>query len=354
MQDPQQFLETLKTELFEDEVYVFTPKGAIKVLPKGATPIDFAYCIHAEIGNHMTGAKINSKMVPIITPIRNGDIVEILTSDNSKGPSMDWLKFVKSTSARNKIMSWFKKEKKEENIEKGKASIERELKRIGMAYGDIFKTEYINPMLDRYKYKNLDEMYAAVGFGAITAQKIIARMLIEYRKEHKEEPIEEKIEELSTARKNPPRPSDSGIIVKGIDNCLVKLSKCCNPLPGDEIIGYITKGRGVSVHRKDCVNVNELLKEENRIIDVKWYDQEKVTYTVEIEVFANDRNGLLADIIKKINDAKAKILGVNARATKERIAITEVTLEVDNLDGLNKIIRELRKVDSVYDVKRKK
>ena len=179
-------------------------------------------------------------------------------------------------------------------------------------------------------------------------------MLIEYRKEHKEEPIEEKIEELSTARKNPPRPSDSGIIVKGIDNCLVKLSKCCNPLPGDEIIGYITKGRGVSVHRKDCVNVNELLKEENRIIDVKWYDQEKVTYTVEIEVFANDRNGLLADIIKKINDAKAKILGVNARATKERIAITEVTLEVDNLDGLNKIIRELRKVDSVYDVKRKK
>ena len=354
MQDPQQFLETLRTELFEDEVYVFTPKGAIKVLPKGATPIDFAYCIHAEIGNHMTGAKINSKMVPIITPIKNGDIVEILTSENSKGPSMDWLKFVKSSSARNKIMSWFKKEKKEENIEKGKDSIERELKRIGMAYGDIFKTEYINPMLDRYKYKNIDEMYAAVGFGAITAQKIIARMLIEYRKEHKEEPIEEKIEELSTARKNTPKPSDSGVIVKGIDNCLVKLSKCCNPLPGDEIIGYITKGRGVSVHRKDCVNVNELLKEENRIIDVKWFDQEKVTYTVEIEIFANDRNGLLADIIQKINERKAKILGVSARATKERMAVTEVTLEVDNLEGLNKIIRELRKIDSVYEVKRKK
>ena len=209
-------------------------------------------------------------------------------------------------------------------------------------------------MLDRYKYKNIDEMYAAVGFGAITAQKIIARMLIEYRKEHKEEPIEEKIEELSTARKNTPKPSDSGVIVKGIDNCLVKLSKCCNPLPGDEIIGYITKGRGVSVHRKDCVNVNELLKEENRIIDVKWFDQEKVTYTVEIEIFANDRNGLLADIIQKINERKAKILGVSARATKERMAVTEVTLEVDNLEGLNKIIRELRKIDSVYEVKRKK
>ena len=159
---------------------------------------------------------------------------------------------------------------------------------------------------------------------------------------------------MSTARKNTPKPSDSGVIVKGIDNCLVKLSKCCNPLPGDEIIGYITKGRGVSVHRKDCVNVNELLKEENRIIDVKWFDQEKVTYTVEIEIFANDRNGLLGDIVQKINERKAKILGVNARATKERIAVTEVTLEVDNLEGLNKIIRELRKIDSVYEVKRKK
>ena len=347
MQDPQQFLETLKTELFEDEVYVFTPKGA--------TPIDFAYSIHAEIGNHMTGAKINSKMVPIITQIKNGDIVEILTSDNSKGPSMDWLKFVKSSSARNRIMSWFKKEKKEENIEKGKDSIERELKRIGMTYEELFKTEYINPMLERYKYKNLEEMYAAVGFGAITATKIIARMLIEYRKEHKEEQIiEEKIEELATAKRNNIKPSDSGIIVKGIDNCLVKLSKCCNPLPGDEIIGYITKGRGVSVHRKDCVNVNELLKEENRIIDVQWCNQEKVIYTVEIEIFANDRNGLLADIVQKINESKAKLLGVNARATKERVAVTEVTLEVDSLEGLNKIIRELRKIDSVYEVNRKK
>ena len=353
MQDPQQFLETLKTELFEDEVYVFTPKGAIKVLPRGATPIDFAYSIHAEIGNHMTAAKINSKMVPIITPIQNGDIIEIITSDNSKGPSMDWLKFVKSSTARNRIQQWFKKENKTENIEKGKESIERELKRIGIPYAELFKVEYIHPMLERYKYKNLEEMYAAVGFGAMTATKIIARMLIEYRKEHKEEPIEEKIEELSTTKRKPSKTSNSGIIVKGIDNCLVKLSKCCNPLPGDEIIGYITKGRGVSVHRKDCININELLKEENRIIEVEWFQQEKVTYTVEIEIFANDRNGLLADIVQKINESKAKLLGVNARASKERIAITEVTLEVDSLDSLNKIIKELRKVDSVYEVNRK-
>ena len=354
IQDPQQFLETLKTELFEDEVYVFTPKGAIKVLPRGATPIDFAYSIHAEIGNRMTGAKINSKMVPIITPIKNGDIIEIITSEHSKGPSMDWLKFVKSSQAKNRIQQWFKKEKKAENIEKGKESIERELKRIGIAYAELFKLEYINPMLERYKYKNLEEMYAAVGFGAMTATKIIASILIEYRKEHKEEPIEQKIEELSTEKHQPVKASGSGIVVKGIENCLVKLSKCCSPLPGDEIVGYITKGRGVSVHRKDCVNINELLKEENRIIDVQWFNQEKVSYTVEIEIFANDRNGLLADIVQKINDSKAKLLGVNARATKERIAITEVTLEIDSLESLNKVIRELRKVDSVYEVNRKK
>ena len=355
MQDPQEFLENLKTELFEDEVYVFTPKGQIKVLPRGATPIDFAYSVHAEIGNKMVGAKINSKMVPIITPIKNGDIVEILTSENSKGPSLDWLKFVKSTSAKSKINSWFKKEKKEENIEKGKDAIEKELKRIGIDYSELFKVEYINPTLERYKYKTLDDMYLAVGFGAISANKIIARMLIEYRKEHKDEnKIEKQIEELTENKSKSKTVSNSGIIVKGIDNCLVKLSKCCNPLPGDEIIGYITKGRGVSVHRKDCTNVAELLKEENRIIEVKWYnDEKKSTYSVEIEIFANDRNGLLGDIVQKINDSKIKLLGVNAKATKERLAITEVSLEIDSLDSLNKLIREIKKVDSVYEVKRK-
>ena len=351
LQDPQEFLETLKTELFEDEVYVFTPKGTIKVLPRGATPIDFAYSIHAEIGNHMTGAKINSKMVPIITPIKNGDIVEIITSENSKGPSLDWLKFVKSTSAKNRIQQWFKKERKAENIEKGKEAIERELKRIGIDYADLFKIEYINPMLERYKFKNLDEMYASTGFGTISATKIIARMLIEYRKEHKEE---EKIEELATRKPTKNKISNLGIVVKGIDNCLVKLSKCCNPLPGDEIVGYITKGRGVSVHRKDCVNVNELLKEENRIIEVSWAEEEKAKYTVEIEILANDRQGLLADIVQKINESKEKLLTISAKTAKDRTAITKVTLEVDSLESMNKIVKELRKVDSVYEVNRKK
>ena len=355
MQDPQEFLNTLKTELFEDEVYVFTPKGAIKVLPRGATPIDFAYTIHAEIGNRMTGCKINSKMMPIITPLQSGDIVEIITSDNSKGPSRDWLKFVKSSTAKNRIKSWFKKAQKTENIEKGKDLIEKEVKRIGFSHSDLFKPEYIDPMLEKYKYKNLDEMYAAVGFGANSAVKVIARMLQEYRKEHQEEDIEKKLEELKQARHRRPKPSSSGVIVKGIDNCLVKLSKCCNPVPGDEIVGYITKGRGVSVHRKDCYNVKDLLSEENRMIDVEWYNENvETSYQVEVEIYSNDRSGLLVDILKQIGTTKAKILGVNTKTTKEKIAIMNITLEVENLDELNKAQKAIRKVDSVYEVRRKK
>lgn len=354
MQDPQEFLETLKTELFEDEVYVFTPKGAIKVLPSGSTPIDFAYSIHAEIGHHMTGCKINSKMMPILTPLKSGDIVEIITSENSKGPSRDWLKFVKSSSAKNKIKSWFKKEQKAENIEKGKDLIEKELKRIGFLHSDLFKTEYIEPMLNKYKYKDLDEMYAAIGFGANSSVKVIARMLQEYRKEHQEENIEEKIQELATAKAKKPKASNAGIIVKGIDNCLVKLSKCCNPLPGDEIVGYITKGRGVSVHRKDCTNIGDLLSEENRMIDVEWDKEEKIAYHADIEVCSNDRTGLLLDILKEIGTTKAKIEGVNTKVTKEKIAIIDITLEIENLAELSKAIKAIRKVNSVYEVNRKK
>ncbi len=352
MQDPQEFLDTLKTELFEDEVYVFTPKGAIKVLPRGATPIDFAYSIHAEIGHHMTGCKINSKMMPIISKLKSGDIVEIITAENSKGPSRDWLKFIKSTSAKNKINSWFKKEQKSENIEKGKDLIEKEIKRIGVAYTELFKNEYIEPMLERYKYKNTEEMYAAVGFGANSAGKIIARILQEYRKEHEEENIEEKIEQLNKQKGKKQKPSNSGIVVKGIENCLVKLSKCCNPLPGDEIIGYITKGRGVSIHRKDCVNVNDLITEENRIIDVKWYEEAKETYNVNIEILANDRHGLLVEILNVIKDTKAKLMGVNTKTTKDRIAIIDLNIEIENIEELNKVIRVIKKVDSVYEVRR--
>jgi len=259
MQDPQEFLNTLKTELFEDEVYVFTRNGDIKVLPKGATPIDFAYNIHTDIGNKMTGAKINGKMMPIITKLNNGDIIEIITTENTKGPSRDWLKFVQSSSAKNKILQWFKREDREENIEKGKDLLQREIKRIGMHEEQLYKQDYLDACLERYKYNSLNDMYAAVGFGAITAGKIISKLLYEYRKEHEEENIEEKIEELVKKKNTPLKNDKSGIIVKGIDNCLIKFSKCCNPLPGDDIIRIYNKGKG-------CINTQKRLRKYKRFI----------------------------------------------------------------------------------------
>ena len=354
-QDPDEFLKTLKTELFEDEVYVFTPRGEIKTLPRDATPIDFAYSIHAEVGHKMVGCKINSKMMPIVTKLKSGDIVEVITSDSSKGPSRDWLKFVKSSSAKTKISQWFKKAEREENIVRGKETLDKEIKRIGMSHSDLFKTEWVNSVIERYHYSNTDDMFASIGFGAISPGKIIARLLEEYKKEHEEEIIEEKLQELTTRKNIVKKPPKSGVVVKGIENCLVKFSKCCNPVPGDDIIGYITKGRGVSIHRTDCVNVQDLLQDENRIIDVSWYNEKtEGAYNVVVEVFSNDRTGLLSDIVKEITSQKINIMGVNTKTSKERIATIEITIEVENIEQLSKVIKSIRKVDSVYEVKRKK
>ena len=352
--DPQEFLNTLKTELFEDEVYVFTRNGDIRVLPKGSTPIDFAYNIHTDIGHKMTGVKINGRMMPIITKLNNGDIIEIITTDNMKGPSRDWLKFVQSSSAKNKILQWFKKEDREENIEKGKELLQREIKRIGMHEEQLYKQNYIDSAMDRYKFGNINDMYAAIGFGTISAGKIISKLLYEYRQEHEEENIEEKIEELTARRRNNNKNTKSGVIVKGIDNCLVKFSKCCNPVPGDEIIGYVTKGRGVSVHRKDCINIKDLFQEEARIIDVEWCTQEKANYKVDVELKSNDRDGLVVDIAREMNSLKANMLVINSKITQNRIVITEMTIEVESLNELNKVLKALRKIDSVYEVNRKK
>ena len=358
MQDPDEFLKTLKTELFEDEVYVFTPKGEIKVLPRGATPIDFAYMIHAEVGHRMVGCKINSKMMPIVTQLKSGDIVEIITSDTAKGPSRDWLKIVKSSSAKTKIQQWFKKTEREENIEKGKDILDKEIKKIGMSHSDLFKPEWVQAALNRYNYNSVEDMYASIGFGAISPNKIITRLLEEYKKEHEEDIIEEKIQELVTEKprkSKAPKSSGNGIVVKGIDNCLVKFSKCCNPVPGDDIIGYITKGRGVSIHRKDCTNLKDLLSEEERIIEVEWYNEnEKVEYNVDIQILANDRTGLLSDVVKEITSQKINIMGVNTRTNKERIATIDVTLEVQGIEQLNQVIKQIRKIDSVYEVTRRK
>lgn len=355
MQNPDEFMSTLKTELVEDSVYVFTPKGQIKTLPKGSTPIDFAYSIHADIGNKMVGAKINSKMMPIITSLHNGDIVDIMTNDNSKGPSRDWLKFVKSSSAKTKIQQWFKKNERDLNIERGKEIIARELKRIRLNSDELLTSKNIESTLQKYSFKTIDDMYAAVGFGSITATKVLSKILEEYRKTKPNTEIEEKIEELHTRHNINENVSKTGIIVKGIDNCLVKLSKCCNPVPGDEIIGYITRGRGVTVHTKDCVNVKDLFKEEERIIDVYWAQEStNKSYNVEMTVYANDREELLGDIMRTAQQDNSKIVGVQAKSNKEKIVMVELTLEVKDIEAVNKIQRELGKIDSVYDVKRKK
>ena len=355
MQNPDEFMSTLKTELVEDSVYVFTPKGQIKTLPKGATPIDFAYSIHADIGNKMVGAKINSKMMPIITTLHNGDIVDIMTNENSKGPSRDWLKFVKSSSAKTKIQQWFKKNERDLNIERGKDIIAREVKRIRLNSDELLTNKNIESTLQKYSFKTIDDMYAAVGFGSITATKVLSKVLEEYRKTKPNTEIEEKIEELHTRHHFNDNVSKTGIIVKGIDNCLIKLSKCCNPVPGDEIIGYITRGRGVTVHTKDCVNIKDLFKEEERIIDVYWAQEStNKSYNVEMTVFANDREELLGDIMRTAQQDGSKIIGVQAKSNKEKIVMVELTLEVKDVEAVNKVQRELGKIDSVYDVKRKK
>ncbi len=355
MQDPDEFLKTLKTELFEDEVYVFTPVGEIKTLPRDSTPIDFAYAIHAEVGHKMVGCKINSKMMPIVTPLKSGDIVEIITSETSKGPSRDWLKLVKSSSAKTRIQQWFKKTEREENIEKGKEILNKEIKKLGMQHSELLKPEWIQIVLNRYNYNTIEDMYANIGFGGISPNKILTRLLEEYKREHKEAVIEEKIQELITEKTRKPKAPKSGVIVKGVDNCLVKFSKCCNPVPGDDIIGYVTKGRGVSIHRKDCTNIEDLLSEEERIIEVEWYEDKAPTvYNVDIEVLANDRTGLLADVVKEITNLKVNIMGVNTRTNRDRIATIYVTVEVQNTEQLNKVVKQIRKIDSVYEVTRKK
>jgi len=353
-ENPNEFLNTLKTELYDEEVYVFTPKGLIKCLPRGATPIDFAYMIHEQVGHKMIGCKINSKIMPIITPLKNGDIVEILTSEQTKGPSRDWLKFVKSSSARNRINQWFKKAQRSENIEKGKDILEKESKKLPIKHSELFNNqEWIKFVLDKYHFATMDDLYASVGFGGISANKVLARLLEKYNDAHEDEHYEQKIEELAFAKPTY-KPSKSGIIVKGIDNCLVKLSKCCNPLPGDSIIGYITKGRGVSVHRTNCPNINELLEDKERIIDVYWYEDIKGSYVVDIEIFATDRSGLLKDILKQIENTKAKLVGVNSRTTREKIANITLSVQTENITELNKLVNQINKVESVYEVKRKR
>ena len=342
----------LKIELFGDEVFVFTPKGEIKSLPKGATPIDFAYQIHQHIGNSMVGAKINGKMVPITTKLKNTDIVEIITSKNSPGPKRDWLNHVKTTGARNKIVNFLKKQNRDENIAKGKEILEREIIKKGIELESIMQDEYMDVVADKLKFKDSDECYENIGFGILSPKKVLNKLVEEYNiKNNIKEEAHEVVEVVE--HKKTTKGSVDGVLVEGIDNCLVKYAKCCNPLPGDEIVGYISFGKGVSVHRADCPNLTGININERRI-DVKWKEKANISYQTEVIVKANDRTGISMEVLKLLQDMKVKIHGFTAKDTEDRTCIIDLKIEIASVDELQKIIKALRKVDSVYEVKRAK
>lgn len=359
MRDAEEFMETLKIDLFTDEVFVFTPKGDVINLPAGSTPIDFAYAIHSAVGNKMMGAKVNGKIVQLDYTLKNGDIVAILTSASVHGPSKDWLKIAKSSQAKNKINQWLKKEKRDENIIKGKDIVEKELKKQGLVFNQLFKPEWLEPILKKHTFNNLEDLYASIGFGAITANKIISRLKEELRKTLKPEELQElMIESVNQqkAEKKKRNIPENGVVVKGIDNCLVRLSRCCNPVPGDDIIGYITRGRGVSVHRRDCTNVVNSTDGDTRLIEVNWYKESSANtaYKADITVLANDRAALLMEVTNAIGESRIPLKGINARTTREQIAVMTLTLEITDTEQLDRIIKKLKKVDGVFEVNRSK
>ena len=357
VEDPDEFVETFKMDLFTDEVFVFTPKGDVKCLPKGSTPIDFAYAIHSAVGNRMIGAKVNGEIKPLNYKLCTGDFVEIITSQSNHGPSRDWLNIVKSSEAKSKIRQWFKKECRDENIERGKVIIERELKKQGFRHEQLFKTEWLEPILKKYKFTSYDDLLNVIGFGELSAQKIVNMLKEEYQKSisgSKEEELLAKLE----ASKNPKKErqkqhaSDNGIIVKGIDNCLVRLSRCCNPVPGDSIVGYITRGRGVSVHRTDCPNIVAMSELENRVIDVRWAEKSKNSYIVDISIKAVDNSNLLLQIAKLIAESKLPMKAINARTTRDNYELIDLTVEITDRSELDKLAKKINGMENVVEVSR--
>jgi GTP diphosphokinase / guanosine-3',5'-bis(diphosphate) 3'-diphosphatase len=348
--DAQEFMECLKMDLFSDVVFVFTPKGDVIELPKGSVSLDFAYRIHSEVGNRCIGAKVNNKIVPLDQPLKTGDIVEVLTSKHSYGPSRDWLKIAKSSQAQNKIRAWFKKEKRDENILKGKEAVEVELKRQGFDLKDALTPENINEAISKYNFQVEEEMYAAIGYGGITAAQVVGRITEKLRKQREEKAAPEikgDYKQDFTKRKTP----DQGISVKGIDNLLVRFSRCCSPIPGDEIVGYITRGRGVSVHRANCPNI-EHEEEKDRLIQVEWEGQLIQEYNVEIEVTGHDRSGLLNEVLNTVADSKTNIVAVSGKADKNKVAKINMTIAINNVNHLQKVVERLKKIRDVYTVRR--
>lgn len=388
MRDAGEFMETLKSGLVADEVFVFTPKGEVRSLPAGSCPIDFAYNIHSGIGNRMYGAKVNGRIVPLTYELKNGDIVEILTSEKVHGPSRDWLKIVKSTSARNKISQWFKKEMREENVLRGKEIVEREIKKTGFSHAQLLKADFLEALYRRYTLSTLDDLYAAIGYGGLSAGKIVPRLRDEYIRSLPEDertrlgyrispsgqviyspqanPLEDEDGTQTISRpagKQKTSRYDQGVVVKGIDNCLVRLSRCCSPVPGDPIIGFVTRGKGVAVHRTDCSNIRQLLEnasgsattaeKASRLIDVAWAkDGGNSTYQVELKIVARDRRHLLADVSNAIAEEKVSILSGKLTAMKDVTATLVMTIEVSSQNQFDRVMGRIKAIRDIIEVHR--
>ena len=364
--DAEEFVRTMRVDLFSDEVFVFTPKGDVVNLPAGSTPIDFAYNIHSAVGNHMTGAKVNGRMVTFDTQLKNGDIVEVITSKSAHGPSRDWMKICKSNEARNKIRQWFKKERREENIATGRASFESELKHMGLSLAAITAEDVLPFVLKKVRFGTLDELYAAIGYGGMSAQKAVVRVKDELTRLNRlhaaqaqpEREGEETIHPSTASQAAPARPgkhASSGIIVEGIDNCLVKFAKCCTPVPGDPVVGFITRGFGVSVHRQDCPNADPARRkpeEAGRWVKVHWAEGELSSYRTALEISAKDRDGLTLDVATALSAAKVRTTSLSARSQPDGYAVVDIVLEVKNQGELTAVINKLGQIQGVYQVKR--
>ena len=363
--DAEEFIHSLKVDMFADEVFVFTPRGDVINLPAGATPIDFAYAIHSAVGNRMIGAKVNNRIVTLDHVLKNGDIVEILTSKNAKGPSRDWMKIAKSNEARSKIRQWFKKEKRDENIANGRSAFDAELRHCGIAMKDVLDPEFLPVLLKKVAYPTLDDLYAAIGYGGFTAQKAVSRIQGELQRRQQQRQQEQMLAEAVTESKEDPKPADTpkqpkavkseqGIIVEGLDNCLVKFSKCCTPVPGDDIVGFITRGYGVSVHRADCPNASEEKRKEQpgRWIHVSWGTDTNDSYPTTIEAVCKDRLNLLLDISSALSTTKTFVLGLNTRSTEDGFAIIRIEIQIKDGAQLSTLMNKLHQISGVLQVNR--
>ena len=360
MSDNQEFMNLLKSDLnlFSEDVYCFTPNGEVKNLPAGSTPIDFAYSIHSAIGNKMIGAKVNGKLVPIDYKIQNGDRIEVLTSQNSKGPSRDWLNIAKSTSTKNKINQWFRHERKEENVSRGKELILDYCKTKGIDFYEITSPAYQDMVTRKYGFHDWDSILAAVGHGGLKEGQIVNKIIELYERDHKKTLTDEEVLESVAEINNTPHLISTGnaIVVKGVHDVAVRFSKCCNPVPGDDIVGFVTRGRGVSIHRRDCINVQAMASQDrSRLIEARWENENASSgerYVANIKIFANNRSGLLADISKALTEKNLDIISMNTRTSKQGLATLETSFQVGSRDQLREIVEKIRAIDSVIDIER--